>query len=256
MRDALSGPGPAAGLQPLAEQVRAASGVTFVVIADRAQIRLTHPDPALIGRPLSTDASDALTGRAVVSTQDGTLGRSVRAKVPVRDGAGEVVGVVSVGSLEERVGAQLRGALPRLALYLLGALLVGVLGSWLLARRLQRQTFGLEPAQIGQLLEHREATLHGVKEGLLVLDGAGRLTLVNDEAERLLRLPADSLGRTLDELDLPPRLSDVLSGVAAGQDEIVLRAGGCWCSTASRWRYGAGAPGPWSPCATGPTSTP
>ncbi|MBW3654458.1 MAG: S8 family serine peptidase, partial [Actinobacteria bacterium] len=36
------------------------------------------------------------------------------------------------------------------------ALLLGSLGSWLLARRLKRQTFGLEPAEIGQLLEQRE----------------------------------------------------------------------------------------------------
>ena len=71
-------------LQPLAESVRAASGLTFVVVADRDQVRLAHPDPALIGQRLSTDAADALSGRRVVTTERGTLGRSVRAKVPVR----------------------------------------------------------------------------------------------------------------------------------------------------------------------------
>ena len=99
------------------------------------------------------------------------------------------------------------------------------MGSALLARRLRRQTFGLEPGEIGQLLEQREATLHGIREGLVVVDGTGRLTLVNDEAELLLDLPPDSTGRSVAELGLPPRLHDVLVGATAGEDEIVLRAG-------------------------------
>lgn len=225
VREAYDNPDPSRVLQPLAESVRAASDLTFVVLADRDQVRLAHPDPSLVGRELSTDASDALSGREVVATERGTLGRSVRAKVPVRDAAGEVVGVVSVGSLEERVTAQWRAALPRLLLYLLLALGIGALGSWLLARRLKRQTFGLEPEEIARLLEQREATLHGIREGLVVVDGSGRLTLVNDEAQVLLDLPEDSSGRTVSELGLPPRLHDVLSGATDGEDEIVLRAG-------------------------------
>lgn len=222
---ALSAAGSTAELQPLAESVRKANDLTFVVIADADQIRLTHPDPSLIGQRLSTDASDALAGRNVVTTERGTLGRSVRAKVPIRDEGGDVVGVASVGSLVAKVGDQLQDALPRLFAYAAGALALGVLGSLLLARRLKRQTFGLEPAEIGQLLEQREATLHGIREGLLAVDGRGRITLVNDEAVRLLGLPGDSVGRDVTELDLPPRLQDVLFGRTAGDDEIVLRRG-------------------------------
>lgn len=225
VREAMSSADPSAVLQPLAESVRKANDLTFVVIADRHQMRLTHPDPSLIGQRLSTDAGDALAGRSVVTTERGTLGRSVRAKVPIRDSRGEVVGVVSVGSLVEKVGSEVRAALPRLSLYVLGALLLGIGGSVLLARRLKRQTFGLEPADIGRLLEQREATLRGIHEGLVVVDGQGRISLVNDEAVRLLNIPADSVGRLLSELDLSPRLRDVLGGVADGDDEIVLRAG-------------------------------
>lgn len=225
VRAAFDDPDPSRVLQPLAESVRRASDLTFVVIADRDQVRLAHPDPDLIGLRLSTDAADALAGREVVTTERGTLGRSVRAKVAVRDAAGEVVGVVSVGSLEERVSEQWREALPRLLLYLLLALAVGAFGSWMLARRLKRQTFGLEPDEIARLLEQREATLHGIREGLVVVDGTGRLTLVNDEAQVLLDLPTDSTGRFVTDLALPPRLQDVLSGTTEGEDEIVLRAG-------------------------------
>ena len=67
-------------------------------------------------------------------------------------------------------------------------------GSLLLARRFKRQTLGLEPREIAGLVEHREAMLHGIKEGLIGLDTAGRVTLANDEALRLLGLPPDVTG--------------------------------------------------------------
>lgn len=225
VRAAMSSADPTRVLQPLAESVRVANDLTFVVIADRNQVRLAHPDTAQIGQRLSTDARDALAGAHVVTTERGTLGRSVRAKVPIRDDANKIVGVVSVGSHVEKVGSQVRAALPRLATYVLLALLLGAVGSALLSRRLKRQTFGLEPAEIGRLLEQREATLRGIREGLVVVDGQGRVSLVNDEALRLLDIPSDSVGQLLTELDLSPRLRDVLGGVVDGDDEIVLRAG-------------------------------
>src|SRR5437016_2429847 len=60
--------------------------------------------------------------------------------------------------------------------------------SLLLARHLKRQTFGLEPEEIATLLEQREASLHGIREGTIATDVDGKVTLINDEARRLLRL--------------------------------------------------------------------
>lgn len=212
-------------LQERAQQVQRANDLTFVVVADRQQVRLTHPNPDRVGEQLSTDAAGALSGATVLTTEVGTLGRSVRAKVPVRAADGTVIGVVSVGSLEARVGEQVRDVLPRLLAYVLAALALGVVGSVGLARRLKRQTYGLEPAEIGRLLEHREATLHGIREGLVVVDRAGRVSLINDEAVRLLNVPAGVVGLPVGELDVPARLRDVLSGVGDGDDAIVLRSG-------------------------------
>lgn len=49
VRAAMGQSDPARVLQPLAESVRRANDLTFVVVADRNQVRLTHPDPSLIG---------------------------------------------------------------------------------------------------------------------------------------------------------------------------------------------------------------
>jgi two-component system CitB family sensor kinase len=68
------------------------------------------------------------------------------------------------------------------------ALTVGLSGSLLIAGRVHRQTFGLEPAEIARQYQHHDAMLHAVSDGLLITDPHGRLVLVNDEARRLLGL--------------------------------------------------------------------
>ena len=69
-------------------------------------------------------------------------------------------------------------------------LAIGALASFGLASILKRRTFGLELDEIARLLQEREATLHGIREGVIAFDPGGRITVVNDEAQRLLGLPA------------------------------------------------------------------
>jgi len=131
---------------------------------------------------------------------------------------------VSVGFLEATLSQQLAAMLPQLASYILVALALGVAGSIFLARRLKRQTFGLEPEEISTLLEQREASLHGIREGTVAADLEGRITLMNDEARRLLRLPEKLEGKRLIDVLPPGRVRDVLSGEVTGADEVVLAA--------------------------------
>src|SRR6266545_1572222 len=100
-----------------------------------------------------------LLGLAIVV---GTLGKSVRAKVPIRDG-GRVIGFVSVGVLERKLTEQLIADLPVILIPAGIGLLLGTIGAALLARRIKRQTFGLEPDEIAALFEQREAMLHGIR---------------------------------------------------------------------------------------------
>lgn len=222
VREAFDDPDPSATIQPLAEAIRKAAGALFVVVANTNQIRYSHPNPDNIGKPLSTDPGPALAGRSYVTVETGTLGRSVRAKAPIIDADSDVIGIVSVGILQEQVSAQLRAQLPALAAYALLALLLGTVGSWLLARRVKRQTFGLEPDEIGGLLEQREAVLHGIREGVIAVDPGGRVMLANDEATRLLGIEGPSEGRLVDELLPPGRLRDTLDGAGAVGDEVLL----------------------------------
>lgn len=214
-------------LPTFAESARSLSGAAYVVIADPGGTVLTSPDPAEVGEPLPLGDSMIQSGRSWVGVVDtgAASGDSLVAHVPVMGDDGSVIGIVAAG---QETPTFLEGIVqsPAEGLLILSlATVLGVVGSALVARRVKRQTFGLEPREIAGLVEHREAMLHGIREGVVGLDAAGRLTLVNDHARRLLSLPDDAVGRSVAELSLNDRLVDVLTGRAGGADQIVLRRG-------------------------------
>ena len=119
----------------------------------------------------------------------------------------------------------LAAAAPNLLTYLGLASAIGIGGSLLVARRVKRQTLGMEPTEIAGLVEHRDAMLHGIREGVVGLDLRGRVTLINDEAIRLLHIPGDALGRTLEELGVGEEMRDALLSGEVERDRAVASAG-------------------------------
>ena len=85
-------------LMAAAEGARNRTGALFVVITDEKGLRLAHPDADRLGQKVSTDPSDALSGKEVTTRNTGTLGPSAGAKVPIfAPGSSAIVGEVSVG---------------------------------------------------------------------------------------------------------------------------------------------------------------
>jgi two-component system CitB family sensor kinase len=218
---------PGGQLQVLATQVRRETGALFVVITNARGIRLTHPNPALIGTPVTyadpePDTSEPFrTGQVYLGVQHGTLGWVAAGKAPLRLN-GRLVGQVSVGFAAANVSSALSGELLTFIFYLLGVLAVGVLAALALARRLKRQTFGLELREIAALLQEREAMLHGIREAVLGYDTGDRVLLANDAACGLLGLPAEFVGRRLRYMLPPGRLAEVVTGAVTGSDLLVL----------------------------------
>ncbi|MEU1038796.1 sensor histidine kinase [Streptomyces sp. NPDC005907] len=210
-------------VQRAAERIRQASGAEYVVVMNMQGVRWSHTDPAQIGDVVSTDPRQALAGKDVMQIDTGTLGRSARGKVPLRDADGDIVGAVSVGIEYDSVRARLIHAIPELLAYAGGAMAVGALAAYLISRRVQRQTRDLAFSDISALLAEREAMLHGIREGVVALDRGGRVRLLNDEAQRLLGLDADTVGRPLDDTLGPGRTTDVLAGRVTGTDLLTVR---------------------------------
>ncbi|GAB3990202.1 sensor histidine kinase [Nocardioides marmoraquaticus] len=217
VREAVDDAEPPAVLQPYAEEVRRDTGTDFVVVMALDRTRFSHPDPSLIGEPFIGDLGTAPEGRPFTQVFTGTLGPSVRAVVPVVDG-GQVVALVAVGITVERIDQALLGDVPSIALAALGTLVAGLLGAWLISRRLRRQTHGMGEREITRMYEYYRAVLGAVREGLLLVDEDDRVQLVNDEAVRLLALPDDVVGRRLSDLGLPPALVEAVGAEATETD--------------------------------------
>ncbi|MEU9339163.1 sensor histidine kinase [Streptomyces sp. NPDC048290] len=228
---------PREALAPLVNSTQTQSGVTSVTIADGGGLIVSSTDPTMIGEPLPSapgvEPDRGWSGEL-------TLGDSRErvARVPVlgeQEGSvGRLLGTVMIGEESPTVWERLSNASSYLIAYLGIASGLGLAGSWLLARRVKRQTLGLEPREIAGLAEHREAMLYGIAEGVVALDPQHRLTLVNEVGRRLLELPGDCEGRGLDALGIDGRLRDVLTGgtpdrregaAPVRRDEVVLRGG-------------------------------
>jgi two-component system CitB family sensor kinase len=216
-------PSPNGPVQQEAERIRKATKAEYIVVMDWRGVRWSHTDPKQIGGIVSTDPGQALAGKEVMEIDSGTLGRSARGKVPLRDSDGTVVGAVSVGIAYDSVRARLIHAIPGLLAYAGGALAVGALAAWLISRRVHRQTRDLAFSDIASLLSEREAMLHGIREGVVALDRTGRIRLVNDEAQRLLGIGDAVVGRSPDEALGAGRTADVLAGRVTGTDLLTVR---------------------------------
>ncbi|PYI69612.1 hypothetical protein CVV68_00415 [Arthrobacter livingstonensis] len=80
--DAFAEKDPSHTIQPITELISKASGIAYAVVMNQEGIRYSHPDPDEIGKHVSTDPAEVLSGDTYVGTQTGTLGESWRVKVP------------------------------------------------------------------------------------------------------------------------------------------------------------------------------
>ncbi|MFF5563101.1 ATP-binding protein [Streptomyces sp. NPDC012623] len=217
VRGRLGKPAPGEVLAPLVHSTQAQSGVTSVTVADAEGRAVASTDPTLVGTPLPLVDGRTADDRSGWSGHIRVGGaQELAARAPVLGASpadrGSHLGTVMIGVAAPTVWQRLAGASSYLVLYLGIAVVLGVLGSWLLARRIKRQTLGMEPREIAGLAEHREAMLYGIAEGVIALDPALRVTLVNEVGRRLLDLPERCVGMSLTELGIEERLYDVLAG--------------------------------------------
>ncbi|MFE3412276.1 SpoIIE family protein phosphatase [Streptomyces mirabilis] len=221
-REALSNPHPTLVLQPQAEAARKRSHVDFIVVMNTDGIRYTHPKPDRIGKKFVGNTAPVLAGHPIIEEINGTIGPLVQATVPVKASDGKVVGMVSAGITTANVGGVADRQLPLLLGAAAAALALALGGTALVSRRLLRQTHGLGPYEMTRMYEHHDAVLHAVREGVIIAGGEGRLLLANDEAQRLLDLPADAEGRHVLELGLDADTADLLASGRVATDEVHL----------------------------------
>lgn len=212
--------------------LQSTTGLDLAGIADLDGILVVSTDPRLDGTELPWPDALAEPQRSwsgIIPIGDSDF---VAAAVPIlsnpdQDGQPtRQLGIAIAARETLSRWASLASAAPTLLTYLGAAMVLGIVGSLLLARWIKRQTLGMEPADMVALAEQREAIFSGIAEGVLALDTQDRITFVNPLAATLLSLPAQPVGQSLDALCIRGRLRDVLTDASEHDpDEVVIRAG-------------------------------
>ncbi|MDW7673163.1 MAG: PAS domain-containing protein, partial [Bacillota bacterium] len=147
------------------------------------------------------DEGPALADHEYISRAIGVLGPSIRAFVPIKTDEGtKQTGVVVVGILTPTIAKTLAGIKMELYLSLFTGILIGVLGAVFLARDIKKRMFDLEPGEIARILEERIAVFQSIGEGILAIDRENRITIINEEARRMLGIHEQVVGQDIREV--------------------------------------------------------
>ncbi|OCA84970.1 ATP-binding protein [Pseudobacillus wudalianchiensis] len=210
--DAFKSEDPPSVIQPIVEKIRRETGAEFIVVGNAQGIRYSHPLVSEIGKPMiGGDNERAIQkGESYVSEARGSLGLSMRGKSPIVNQNGDIIGIVSVGFLVEKVQKQIFKDLSKEVVVSLIALVISVVGSYLLARSIRKDTLGLEPYEIARLYKEKNAVLHSVKEGILAVDRDGVIRSMNQPAKKLLNIKESVRDLKVDDLFPSVYLYEVL----------------------------------------------
>lgn len=212
-------------IQGIAEKIRKEVGAQFVVVGDKEGMRYSHPFPEQLGEHMvGGDNRIALEeGRSYISRATGTLGPSIRGKVPVFDTEGAVIGIVSVGYLIENVNSIIRGYQVKILSALVAVILFGIAITIKITNDFNKAILGLEPKEIATLFQEKAATLEAVREGIMAVDGEGVITTINAAAFRTLNLKPDPdvVGKPVKEVFPRTKMLEVLQTGESQLDKVL-----------------------------------
>ena len=189
-------------LETYATEIYHIYDLDFVVIMNMQAKRLTHPDASLIGKPFQgNDEKEALKGHSYVSFSKGSLGQSLRGFVPVYGDNKQQIGVVALGVKVQTLGTLINTFRQGYTIVLFTSIAIGFIAALGIAYYLKRQLLNLEPKEISQLLEERNAMLSHTNDAIIVVNSDKVIQLSNIAANELYEKTSGP-GHTLTGLPL------------------------------------------------------
>ncbi|GGB48715.1 sensor histidine kinase [Lentibacillus populi] len=194
--------GEAYELQSMTTQFSVQNDADFIVIQNLDGTILTHPDVDRIGehQPFDDGYMARVFGGYYNVESNEFIGPSVVGKAPVMDERENMVGVVSVGYLKEKINSTIFQRLKDIFYFSITIALIGVFASYLLARNIRKDTMGLEPREIATLYRDRASILSSINEGIIATDDSGNITLINESAKKLLHVSDDYMNKSIEQV--------------------------------------------------------
>lgn len=215
-------------LKIIADKLNQDSSYDYVVIGDEHSIRLYHPNSEKIGYPMQWNKPGALeNGESYFIKGEGSMGNAVRAKTPIFDENGKVIGVVSIGYLTTKIDTSLAEIFVQTSATFLGVLVILLFLSWAFAKLIQRQMLGMEPEEITQLVLVQKGIFDAVFEGIIAVDRYGKIININHNARKMLALSESAkqlIGKPISDYVSPA--SFFTTEITKNQHDIVCEFNG------------------------------
>lgn len=193
-------------LAEVIEKMTEESDFSYVVIGDENSIRLYHPYKEKIGYRLHSSLDNPNITESHFVTSEGSIGLAMRAKTPIYDEEGNIIGVVSLGYLLSKINNwRVLYSTPIMIIFVTLLALLSFC-SWRFSIHIKRQMRGMEPKDIARVQRQQEALLGAVFEGLLAVDIDGKITAINQNARKMLGLNQPSsvlIGQSVSEFVRP-----------------------------------------------------
>ncbi|MBO1510766.1 ATP-binding protein [Metabacillus bambusae] len=193
------------------ETMRMIHHADYIVVMDMNHIRLSHPVPHLIGQKSQGNDEDPAFAELTYTTKaKGEAGTVIRGFVPIINKEHHQVGVVLVGYMLPTFFEIIWNL--RIEILLTGAisLLFGGWGAWLLASRIKKEMFNLEPHEIARLVVERTETFNAMHEGIIAIDTDEKITVFNDKAKAMMGIAGEVIGKKIHEIIPDTRLPEIL----------------------------------------------
>ncbi|WP_050183133.1 ATP-binding protein [Domibacillus robiginosus] len=199
-------------MQPIAETIRKTTGASYVTIVNKKGIRYTNPNPDSIGKHTATsnDAS-LLKEQSVIYKDTGVSGPAIKAKTPIWNEQGNVIGVSSVGFLLNDIEDQAAAYRIKIIQLAIIPLTIGIIGAMVIARRIRKIILGLEPEEISSLFKEKQATLESIRDATIVINTHNQISSMNKKARLLFGDQTIQKGYAIKEEKLQALLREVLT---------------------------------------------
>lgn len=187
IKEALQLEDPSLAIQEIVSPIQKESGAEFIVVGNTEGIRYSHPDTSKLGKKMVGGDNDRALfhGESYVSKKNGSLGLSIRGKVPIYS-EGKIIGIVSVGFLNDSVQKMIKNQSQTLWFTLGNIMLLGILGASLISYYIKSLLHHMEPEEISRLYLQNEAILQSTHEGIIAVDNQGMITAMNLAAKDIL----------------------------------------------------------------------
>lgn len=179
--------------------------IDVISVVDKDNMRLYHSNHALVGSVYDGTLPDFKARNFYATNDRGPSGTQRRAYAAIYDEDGEYAGFVMAIMLMKNIKTELGQTLFTFSLITLAAILIELLLSAWMSKKIKRSLLGYEPDVFSAMYKMRDNILESLDEGIIAVDGNGVVQFVNKAAVQMLEgtekcAGQDMVGRRIDSI--------------------------------------------------------